>query len=217
MAKRKLPDQYPTNGDFSAAVIELYKWSIGPMDRPFEKAHAREARKCASGLRLIRKLLDDYMQDKPLSASFPGSGVIEAYGILDHLTSGLDHEISMHINGIHSGRYRSNTAGAGEMIILSRAVVTATALAIMESQGIGRESAIKIIVEKFKNRDFAFTAGQVLQWMRNFAKDPRSLDKAIKPEICRRAGLTNRSIIDVGLELIENYWSVDLPWGNVDI
>jgi len=200
------------NADFSSAVIRLYKWSTGDMAKPYDEEPDRDIRRCANGLRFITVLLEEYMHMNPRPPGFSDTGVQEAFGIIEHLLTGKAHPISRHIQGIHSERFRANTAPVVDLERLAQAVVVATVIAIMEQNNEIQSRAIREVVKKFISADFAFTENQIKGWMAWFKSHKELLPQAIKSEIIRRSQMLSRSADDIGYEMIAHYWSVDIPW-----
>jgi len=93
--------------NFAEGCVTAYRMILG-----YEKfdGHqpAEDVRQVAIGLALIRELLDGFVASMTESAAMPGSGIREAYAIIDHLTSGRAHPVAKHISGLKSARFRPN-------------------------------------------------------------------------------------------------------------
>jgi hypothetical protein len=206
--KKKYNDKYNSNAEFSHDVVNLYKYLIGATEQNPSPLANRDVERCASGLRLLRILLDEYSKSLNTSKAYPHTGVIDAYGILDHLVTGRSHPVARHIDGIHSRVFRANVAPAGELEQFQQAVVVSLINIIITEEKVTRNKAATLIVEHFKRHNFGFTVDQLISWDRKFKNEDNKLPIFLAHEFLRRSEIINKDAAAIGFEEVENIWSV---------
>ncbi|MFO1102475.1 MAG: hypothetical protein U1E20_06200 [Methylocystis sp.] len=218
MADKKITTPAPEDkGDFARSVVKLYKWAISDQSQPPPGKPDREVRQCANGLALIRKLLDQHMKAvTPLSDDIAASGMREAYGILDYLTTGKTHPIAKHIAGIRSA-FRPNRQSPDELGKLSHIVVVGTVRAVQaehlmkEGVELKESVALRLCVAKFENSGFEFTADTIRGWSNAFKRENEPGPDAFATDILKRAKLAESTALDEGLKLYLQYFAVAVP------
>jgi hypothetical protein len=160
----------PTDpGEFAEAVVRLYDYLLGARTLPFKGNDAQEVRQVAFGLNLIREMLDCWVKGRD-SELMQRSGVREAYAILDHLTTGRRHPISVHIRGIHSGRYRPSRAPVNAIEHEAQRVVVGVCRAYARSANISANAARTKVVAASRKIGIHFTKDMIKKWDDRFKR-----------------------------------------------
>jgi hypothetical protein len=197
--------------EFAHSVIDLYKWELSDKKQAYAGKLSRDVRRVAYGLVLIRQLLDEKMRSLSGAPDIAASGIREAYGILDHLTTGLDHPIATHIAGIRSKDFRPHKVSIAEIGSLAQAVVVGAMRAVARSEKTTEAAARRAIVNKFAGSEYAFTEAQIKGWHYKFDGTKDGLPDAICNEILRAAEAGNQTALNIGAHFISGYWAVPFP------
>jgi hypothetical protein len=175
-AMTKTNDVSPDDdGEFAAAVNKLYRHAVKGDPKPFQGNIGLEVRQAAFGLALLHQLVEQNAKSMRLSADIPSSGIGEALGILDHLTTGKDHPISKHIKGIHSGKFRPQHAEANSIERFRHMIIVGVVRAYMAATGAKQAEALRQVVRAAKRAGLIFSGinvpeNQIRMWDRLFRK-----------------------------------------------
>jgi hypothetical protein len=148
MLKRTKPDEKleaPAQDDFAASVIKLYEAALKNHTEPCADS-SLETRRVGFGLAALRQALDPFLhkhQNDPLRIA--AAGGFEALAILDALTSGQDHPIWKHIDGLRSARYRPGAAAPVQQEQYRRAMLVGAALAYQKETGVSMRKATAVV------------------------------------------------------------------------
>jgi hypothetical protein len=200
-----------TPPQFASDVIEAYKAAIArkPSGRKFDW----EVRKVAFGLAALRNAIDYFFEkvrdDQDISR-LPSSGLVDAAAILDALTSGQDHPIWRHIDGLKSETYRPGRAPKAKTERLRQLIVGGLVLALQEEGNLSAREAAKIIIsqiQEIQSADISFTLDQLRKWVR----DNDAREHAERFIQTARSNPDKKSmlerIMDAGHSEIYLYWS----------
>jgi hypothetical protein len=137
----------PAREQFAADVIKLYTAALaGQMAGCADSS--LDARRVGFGLVALRQALDPILhrlRNDPLLIA--AGGGFEALAILDALTSGRDHPVWKHIDGLRSGRYRPGAAAPVEQERHRRAMLVGVVLAYQEKTGVSQRAAVQAVVD----------------------------------------------------------------------
>lgn len=207
---KKSDDVLPENpGKFAKAVNDLYRHAVECKPEPFQGNVSLEVRQAAFGLALIRQLLDQHAKSIYLSADMPGSGIREAYGILDHLTTGRDHPISKHIKGIHSGAFRPQHAEVNSIERFGQKIIVGLVRAYMAATGAKQAEALRQAVNAAKKAGSDFTAEQIRGWDKKFTRETDRGPDYLAAELSKKGD--PQLILDLGATWIWKWWGVPMP------
>jgi hypothetical protein len=213
----KTPENVPPTdpGAFAAPVNALYRRAIKGKFEPFQGNKSSEVRRAALGLALLRQLLDQHTKSLSLSAGMPASGIREAYGILDHLTTGKQHPISKHIHGIHSGQFRPQHVPVNAIEQEARKIVVAVVRAYARAAGVTPHYARQVVVEAAEKIGCKFTNDQIKKWDDRFRKPDGVDDAHASPDVgpdCWAEKLSEageaQKVLAVGVTWIWKWWAV---------
>jgi hypothetical protein len=150
---------------FATDVIKLYKAALNNQVETCADS-SLEVRQVAFGLVALRQALDPYLhkyRNDPLR--FAAAGGWEATAILDALTSGRDHALWKHIDGIRSALYRPGAAPPVQQEQQRREMLAGVVLAYQEKTGSSRREAARAVCAGIKSPDFPFSADQLRKWV----------------------------------------------------
>jgi hypothetical protein len=165
------------SSQFASDVIEVYTAAIAR--RPRQREFDREIRQVAFGLAALRAasnyILGELENDQDVTR-LASSGLVDAVAILDALTSGQDHPIWRHIDGLKSGAYRPNRAPKARTERLRRSLAGGLVLALQKAGRLSVREAAKATISRVQSNDFSFTLDQLRKWTihddaRKFAAD----------------------------------------------
>jgi hypothetical protein len=165
---------------FAADVIETYKAAMEKLPRRADLD--QDVRKVAFGLVALRQVINELLPKfaaDPDMYRLPSSGLVDAAAILDALTSGADHPIWKHIEGLQSGAYRPGRAPKVETERRRQAIAGGLVLALRKSGYPSDRGAAKLIISEIKSQDFSFTEDQVRKW-KDHPEAPEYAEKIIK-------------------------------------
>ena len=153
---------------FASDVIEAYKAVMA--GKPRRPELDREVRKVAYGLAALRQVTDHYYEkfkNDPDIKRLPSSGFVDAAAILDALTSGADHPIWRHIDGLKSAAYRPGRAPKSKTERLRQSIAGGLVLALQEAGKPSARKAAEAIVSEIRSPDFSFTSEQLRKWAKH--------------------------------------------------
>ncbi len=159
--------------DFAKEVIGLYKTLLqapehrGASGGP-NLAATVDARRVAFGLAAIRRLLDTKLAEIGFNDDFVRSGLLEAYKIIEHLTTGLDHPIAMHIAGLKTAYFRPSRQSKTPLGEQGQMSVVGLVRAYADLKGIGFKPAASTIIEKLQVEGVHLTVETVRRWNSRF-------------------------------------------------
>jgi hypothetical protein len=218
----------PAGPDQAKAAINLYGHKINgtPINElllaGLSDEDRRDAHAMAAALILIRKLLDQYNENVNSSAEGRESGLIQAYDLLDVLTTGHDWPpFWRFIDGLRSAAFRPQKAPPSAFENQRRSIIAGFVRAIQhvaeqDGQKISQTKAIQSVIDICKFPGVAFTVDQIRNWSRQ-SKDrggegPAKAASMILGEATKQAedsGLPLSECVGrVGLTSVYNFWSV---------
>jgi hypothetical protein len=156
----------PAREQFAADVIKLYTAALAGQLAGCADSSI-EIRRVGFGLVALRQALDPFLhkfRNDPVRMA--AAGGFEALAILDALTSGRDHPIWKHVDGLRSGRYRPGAAAAVEQERHRRAMLVGVVLAYQEKTGVSQRAAVQAVVDGIKSPDFPLTFEQLRGWVK---------------------------------------------------
>jgi hypothetical protein len=193
---------------FASDVKELYALALA--GKAPAKDYTREVRQAAYGLVALRQSSDYWFkkfESDPDLTRLGSSGVSEAKAIV--LTTGLDHPIWRHIEGLQTTEHRPNRARKAAAEELRQSIAGGLVLALQDVLGSERKGA-DAIVTGISSPDFSFTARQLRKW----AKNPQAMECAQKIAAEARhvdsSKTTAERILIAGRTLIYKYWSTPM-------
>lgn len=165
------------SSQFAFDVIEAYKAAIA--GKPRQRNFAREVRQVAYGLAALRAASNHFhekLKNDPDVTRLASSGFVDAAAILDALTSGNDHPIWRHIDGLKSVAYRPGRAPKARTERLRQSLAGGLVLALQKAGGLSVREAAEVIISTIQSRDFSFTFDQLRKWTKhddacNFAEN----------------------------------------------
>ena len=200
-----------TPSEFASDVIEAYNAAIAR--KPSRREFGWEVRKVAYGLVALRHASDYFfekVQDDQDITRLPSSALLDAAAILDALTSGQDHPIWRHIDGLKSYAYRPGRAPKAKTERLRRSIVGGLVLALQEAGKLSARKAAGIIIseiQKIQSADISFTSDQLRKWARdNDAREHAKRFIQTARSNPYKKSLSER-IMDAGHSEIYRYWS----------
>jgi hypothetical protein len=194
---------------FAFDVIEAYKAAIA--GKPRQREFDREVRQVAYGLAALRKasdyFLEHLLQDDQDITGFPSSGFMDAAAILDALTSGEDHPIWQHIDGLKSDAYRPGRAQKAKTERLRQAIAGGLVLALQEAGELSVRKAADAIISEIQSTDFSFTLDQLRKWAKH--DDARKIAEGFMQTARNNPGTESLSerVMSAGHTEIYKFWS----------
>jgi hypothetical protein len=200
-----------TPPQFAADVIEAYKAAIA--GKPSQRKFDWEVRKVAFGLVALRQASNYFFEkvrDDEDITRLPKSALLDAAAILDALTSGQDHPIWRHINGLKSDAYRPGRAPKAKTERLRQSIVGGLVLALHEAGKLSvRKAAERIIseIQEIQSAEISFTSDQLRKWARhNDAREHAERFIQTARSNPDKKSMSKR-IMDAGHSEIYRYWS----------
>jgi hypothetical protein len=124
--------------------------------------------------------------------------------VLDHLTTGRDHPIARHINGIHSGAFRPQHAPINAIEQEAQKIVVAVVAAYAKSANVSQRVALKAIILAAAKGECHFTSDQIKGWKRKFRNDRG-------PAIWEAKLNEAPDVFGVGISWIWKWWGTPMP------
>jgi hypothetical protein len=152
---------------FASDVIEAYKAAIAGMSR--QRKFSREVRQAAYGLAALRQASDyfrEHLEDDQDITRLPSSALMDAAGILDALTSGQDHPIWRHIDGVRSA-HRPGRQSKARTEQIRQSIAGGLVLALQEAGKLSGRQAAEAIISRVQSTDFSFTFDQLRKWAKH--------------------------------------------------
>jgi hypothetical protein len=152
---------------FASDVIEVYKAAIA--GKPRQREFGRKVRQVAYGLAALHAASEYFLKilvDDQDITRLPKSALVDAVAILEALTSGEDHPVWRHIDGLKSGRYRPGRASKAKTERLRQSAAGGLVLALQEAGGLSARKAAAII-SRIQSADFSFTSDQLRKWAKH--------------------------------------------------
>jgi hypothetical protein len=154
---------------FASDVIEVYKAVIA--GKPRQREFGREVRQAAHGLAALRQASDYFLeqlfQDDQNITGLPSSALMDAAAILDALTSGKDHPIWRHIDGVRSVAHRPGRAPKATTELLRQSIAGGLVLALQEAGKLSGRQAAVAVISRVQSTDFSFTFEQLRKWAKH--------------------------------------------------
>jgi hypothetical protein len=195
---------------FASEVKELY--GLAMAGKPPEKEYKREVRQAAYGLVALRQSSDywfkKFEQDPDLTR-LASSGVSEAKAIVDALTTGLDHPIWRHIEGLQTTEHRPNRARKAAAEEMRQSIAGGLVLALGDAVGSERKAA-DTIVAGISSPDFSFTASQLRKWAKHAQAMECAQQIAAEARHVDSSKTTAERLLIAGRTLIFKYWSTPM-------
>lgn len=172
-ARKKDEAQYPAidPADFATAVIDLYVHAVRGEFATFKGDDREDVRKVAFGLAALRQSVDVAISQMDLR-TFVATGMIQALGIIDALTSGRDHPIQKHISGLRTGTHRPQNAPPGVIEELGRHCAVALVRELRKT-GLNQTEALNAVISTIKSPSFSPTFETLKGWDRHSRDDPK--------------------------------------------
>lgn len=221
MPRKKHPFTNEKNGFFTKNVSFLAEHFISGGTVPYTGREDRCVRECAAGIAFMELLLKEHMKNNPDVSTYASLGLTSAIGILDYLRSGAEHDISEHIKGLRSPLFRqamgelpSGPPRENEFQLVKKAVVIGGITAIIEKEEITQKTAIKKILNEFKNSEVEFTKDKIVNWLNEFRESKNKDIFLFKERILKTAVDNEISVLQAATNAIGTAWDVPYPFKN---
>lgn len=209
--------------DVARAAIDLYHHQIDGRQIASEldllpKADQRDAHAMGAALICIRHLLDEATK-KVHQSALSGTGLFQAYDLLDALTTGHDWTpFWRHVAGLKTAVFRPQNAPPSAFENTRRSMMVGFVRALQQvdrPDGVGRPNqseAIKIAINVCNIPGVEFRDNQIRGWARH-SKEPEGSERIARDIIANATKMPNdRPLTDrvlmVGHNLIWTFWSV---------
>ncbi|MEJ0095785.1 MAG: hypothetical protein WDN46_20970 [Methylocella sp.] len=199
-----------TKADHSAFAKEVeraYRIARGLQSLEAGGQPEEDARRVGTGLALINELLDAYAAKMKLSGELPGSGLRDAYGIVEHLTTGRDHPIARHILGIKTDQFRRGKMRPTGETRLAQIVAVAAVRGYAMKAGGQQAPARRAVIAQAALYKIVLTATDLKNW-----HDAFQVEKDIGPDVFANELVNGCSdaqqVLELGATWIWKFWAV---------
>jgi hypothetical protein len=173
------PDVDPIDAEFVDAVTGLYHLAIdqiqpGKKFSSLSKDDQFEARSVATGLIVIRQLLDQEMRKQKGAVETARKGILLAYELLDALVTGTSGPIRRYVSHLGSVKNGPQRAPPNTFITQRRDYIVGLVFALQESakrdgKKMTRDKASFIVSDSCRFSDHSYSVDTIKGWIKNRA------------------------------------------------